>query len=120
MVIATTDRQCMPGAAVILFAETPDLDIIFGTHPTRKYHNLKQNPKAALAFSKGWQSLQMHGAAVELSGPELERMKALFVVKHPEYDRHVLTGSVFFKFTPQWMRFMDNGSEPPVRWEASY
>lgn len=117
-VIATADQDATPGAAVILFAETPDLEIIFGTPPTRKYQNLKQNRKAALAFTKEWQSLQMHGTAVELAGAELANLRQLFIAKHPGHDRHMLGDSAFFKFTPSWIRYMDNSHTPRRFWEA--
>jgi hypothetical protein len=117
-VIATADADATPGAAVVLFAETPELEIIFATHPTRKYQNLEDNHKAALVFSKDWACIQMHGTADELAGSELTTLKQLFISKQPNFDQHLLEGSVFFKFTPSWMRFMNLGPKPPVQWEV--
>ena len=119
-VVATADAEATPGAAVVLVTVTDDLQVIFGTHPTRKYMNLKANAKAAFAFSKDWMSIQMHGSAEELSGEKLDQMKALFIERHPGYDQHLLEGSAFFCFTPQWVRYMDNGAKPPVMWEAVF
>jgi pyridoxine/pyridoxamine 5'-phosphate oxidase len=118
-VIATADAQATPGAAVVLTAVTKDMQIIFGTHPTRKYSNLKENPKAAFAFTKDWMSIQMHGVTEELSGEKLDSMKAFFVERHPEMDQHMFQGSAFFCFTPSWVRFMDTGAKPSIMWEAT-
>lgn len=115
-VVATASAMAVPGAAVILYAEQPDLSLIFGTHKTFKYKNLKANSAAAFAISKGMQAIQMHGQAVE----ELNQVAAknLFSIKHPEMDQHLLAGSVFFRFTPGWVRYLDYGNRPPIQWEA--
>lgn len=118
-VIATADAQGTPGAAVVLTMVTDELQVIFGTHPTRKYTNLKENPKAAFAFSKDWMSVQMHGVTEELSGERLDTMKAQFQARHPEMDQHMFEGSAFFCFTPTWIRYMNTGAKPPEMWEAT-
>lgn len=119
-VIATADTTGVPGAAVVLFAETPEFGIVFATHPTRKFYFLQQNPKTAFAFSKDWAAVQMHGTSKEIAGADAEKMKALFMKKHPEFNKHLLEGSAFFLFQPTWMRYMDNGAKPPVMWEVNF
>lgn len=118
-VIATADAQATPGAAVVLTAVTDDLQVVFGTHPTRKYTNLKENSKVAFAFSKDWMSIQMHGVAEELSGEKLETLKTFFTQRHPEMDQHMFEGSAFFCFTPTWIRYMNTGAKPPEMWETT-
>ena len=109
-----------PAAAVVLFAADTDLSIIFATHPTRKYKNLKANPRAAFAMTKGMTALQAHGAAEELSGASARAASDVFFQKHPEMDQHLVEGSVFFRFKPDWARYMDMGAMPWEQWEVAF
>lgn len=117
-VLATADAQASPGAAVVLFAEEPTGSVIFGTHPTRKYRNLKANPQTAMVITREFVAVQMHGKAVELQGEEAAQAQKLFMAKHPEADKHMMEGSVFFRFTPSWARHINTGVKPPAQWEA--
>ena len=55
-VIATVNGEALPEAAVIGIAVTKDLEIICGSFNTsRKYQNLKQNPRLALVI--GWEKV---------------------------------------------------------------
>ncbi len=119
-VIATADTSGNPAAAVVLFAEESYLSVIFGTHPTRKYQNLKSNPLAAFVFHKDWWQIQAHGSVVELSGADARAAGQLFGQKHPEMDQHLMAGSVFFRFTPTWIRYMNTGAKPPEQWEVTF
>ena len=118
--IATSDPTGNPAAAVVLFAADTDLSIIFATHPTRKYKNLKANPQAAFAMTKGMTALQAHGAAEELSGASARAASDVFLQKHPEMDQHLVEGSVFFRFKPDWARYMDMGAMPWEQWEVTF
>lgn len=64
-VLATISENNMPEAALVGFAITPDLEIIFDTVKTsRKYKNLLKNP--AISFVVGWdgeQTVQYEGIA---------------------------------------------------------
>ncbi len=117
-VLATADAAGNPAAAAVLFAHDDDFNIIFGTHPTRKYRNLKANPRAAVVLTKDWQQIQLHGSVVELTGVEGQTAQQLFMAKHPDMDRHLMEGSVFFRLTPDWIRYMDTGRQPPTQWEV--
>lgn len=118
-VISTCDREGNPAAAVVLFAEDGDLSLVFGTHPTRKYQNLKANPKAAFAMTQGMTALQIHADVHELSGQAAEEARSLFLKKHPEMDQHLVEGSVFFRARPNWLRYMDMSQRPWDQWEVS-
>lgn len=51
---------------------------------SRKYKNLKNNPKVAVAI--GWEekkTLQYEGEAEELEGKELEKFKEIYFKKNP-------------------------------------
>lgn len=116
-VIATANAEAVPGAAVVLYAEQDDLSLIFGTHQTRKYDCLKVNPAAAFAVSKGMQAIQLHGHAV--AAPDQAAAQATFMVKHPEMNQQLVAGSIFFVFTPNWLRYLDYGVQPPEQWEVT-
>ena len=67
-----------PQAAVVGFAVTDALEIIFDTVATsRKYHNLRVDPRIALVV--GWEheiTVQIEGVADVPVGDELERVRA--------------------------------------------
>lgn len=117
-VLATCSND-EPAAAVVLFAHDDKFDIIFGTHPTRKYKNMQANPKVAMALTKDWSEIQLHGPVQELAGDEAEAAKQLFMAKHPEMDQHMMAGSVFFRLSPSWVRYMDTAQKPPEQWDVT-
>lgn len=117
-ILATADLKAVPAAAVVLFAADKQGKIIFGTHPSRKYKNLKANPESAIVFTTGMIALQMHGRAVELTGAEAATGQSTFMIKHPEADKHLIEGTVFFLFTPSWLRYMDMGAVPMTTFEG--
>jgi len=108
-VIATATKDGQPEAAVVQFAETPDLHLIFNTFKTyRKYSNLQQNPH--IAFVIGWEdvTVQYEGTARELSGAELETHKKTFLEKLPgakKWDAYEETR--YFVIEPTWIRYND-------------
>lgn len=118
-VIATADASGAPAAAVVLFANDDELQVIFGTHPSRKFQNLQANPRAAFVLTKDWQQIQLHGPVQQLAGGEAETAAALFAQKHPEMDKQLLAGTVFFRLTPAWIRFMNTAKQPPEQWEVA-
>jgi hypothetical protein len=79
-VVATANRAGEPEAALVNFAVTPDLEIVFETTTaTRKYPNLIRNPRAEMVT--GWendQTLQCCGVADMPEGRDGERLKAAF------------------------------------------
>lgn len=111
-VLATADLKGNPAAAVILLAVIDDLKIIFGTHPTRKYQNLRVNPNVAVVVAEGLASVQYHGQARELSGAESIEARKVFLIRHPAASQHLLEGTRFFKVTPTWVRYMDLARGP--------
>jgi pyridoxine/pyridoxamine 5'-phosphate oxidase len=76
-VISTVNAEASPQAALIGFAVTEALDIIFDTVTTsRKYANMLANPRVALVI--GWdaeQTVQVEGSAEVLSGDALQTCK---------------------------------------------
>ena len=70
-------------AALVGFAVTDRFEIVFDTlDSTRKAQNLRRNPRLALVIggleAGDERTVQYEGVADEPSGPELERLKAVY------------------------------------------
>ena len=118
---ATVTPSGAPQAAVIGFAVTERLELIFDTLKTsRKYHNFLTAPKMALVI--GWdlaQTLQVEGDADEPRGAELDRLKARYFEVFPDgRDRQVWEGIVYLRVKPTWFRYSDFRVEPPKIFEV--
>ena len=106
-------------AAIIGFAVTDDLQIVFETlDSTRKIRNLRQNPRIALVVG-GWgagdeRTVQYEGLADEPQGAELERLKAIYVRRFPEgWSGKNWPGWAFVRVRPTWVRYSDFTQKPP-------
>lgn len=113
-VISTVTEAGIPQGAVVQFAETEHLEIIFNTFTTyRKYDNLKKNP--TVSFTIGWDhdiTVQYEGVASELSGDELVRCKEIFKVKHRNAEKwDAYPETRYFIVKPTWVRFNDLNSD---------
>jgi general stress protein 26 len=100
--------EAAPEAALIGFAVTPSLELIFDTtDATRKYPNLRANPRIAVVI--GWEderTVQIEGIADEPRGAELERLKAIYFGIYPDgVARQNWPGLTYFRVTPAWIRF---------------
>lgn len=114
---ATVTPAGAPQAAVIGFAVTERLEVVFDTLKTsRKYQNFLASPKMALVI--GWddaQTLQVEGVADEPKGIELERLKARYFEVFPDgRDREAWDGIVYLRVKPAWFRYSDFRVEPPA------
>lgn len=127
-VISTFDvKTKKPEAALIAFAETKDLEIIFQTqYATRKYVNLQKNKHVALVI--GWDvkhhaTLQYEGVARELKSNELEQNRRLFLEKKKspctkEFLYH--PKAKFFKIKPKWIAYSDYTKNVPKILELNF
>ena len=114
-VIATTDGNGRPEAAVIGVAVDKNLEIICGTYNTsRKYLNLKKNARVALVI--GWekaQTVQYEGIAEELDENEAEQALDTILAKTPSAARYVEREyKVVYRIKPSWIRFSDLSKDP--------
>jgi pyridoxine/pyridoxamine 5'-phosphate oxidase len=105
-----------PQAAVVGFAVTDTLEIIFDTVATsRKYRNLRDDPRVALVI--GWEdeiTVQIEGVADVPVGDELERMRACYFVAYPDgRERLAWPGITHFRVRPTWLRYSDFTQNPP-------
>jgi pyridoxine/pyridoxamine 5'-phosphate oxidase len=83
---ASASPSGSPQAAVVGFAVSDDLEIVFDTiGTTRKMTNLRPNARIALVI--GWddeQTAQISGLADEPTGPELDRIKKVYFAAWPD------------------------------------
>jgi len=115
-VISTVGPDASPQAAVIGIAVTAALDIIFDTSTaSRKYANLRADPRAALVI--GWdlgQTVQLEGTAEILSGPDLDACKPDYFAIWPDgRDREHWPDIAYVRVRPRWLRYSDFSRSPP-------
>jgi general stress protein 26 len=109
-VLATASEDGKPEAALMGFAVTPQLEIIFDTvRRFRKYPNLKKNPRVAWVIGYSSEiSVQYEGIAVELEGAELEKYKTIYAKKYPDSTgRDKWPDLTYFLVRPKWVRYGD-------------
>jgi len=122
-VISTSTEENQPEAALIGFAVSKDLEIVFDTVKTsRKYKNLLQNPAVALVV--GWDdetTVQYEGTASELSSDGDNDYKEIYFSVYPDGRERAVTWPhiVHFKITPKWIRY-SNFNEPVVIEEMDF
>ncbi len=108
-VISSVSKDQKPEAALIGFAISKDLEIVFDTVKTsRKYQNIIQNPNLALVI--GWDNettLQYEGIATELTGTKGDNLKEIYfnVFKDGRERADTWPHIVHFKITPKWLRY---------------
>ena len=122
-VLATTSAANAPQSALVGFAITPRLEIIFDTvKSSRKYTNLIVH--SACSFVIGWageQTLQYEGKAEELYSPDLERFQEIYFKTWPECLTHMTwPGIVYFVVRPTWIRYSDFDQNPPLIREFTF
>jgi nitroimidazol reductase NimA-like FMN-containing flavoprotein (pyridoxamine 5'-phosphate oxidase superfamily) len=115
-IISTIDSENnKPESAVMAFAESEDLGIIFGTsNQTRKYRNLQKNQN--ISFVIGWSSetgsVQYEGIARELSDNEAMQYGELLVLKNNQSEKFIIReNQKYFLVRPTWVRLVDTSLE---------
>jgi general stress protein 26 len=109
-VLATLGENAQPEAALLGFAVTPQLEIVFDTvKSSRKYPNIKRNPRVAWVIGCTTETtVQYEGLAQELEGEELTRYKKVYFATFPDGPaRESWPGIVYFVVRPKWVRFCD-------------
>ena len=109
-VLATVDEKGQPEAALMGFAVTQELEIIFDTvKDSRKYPNLKMHPRVAWVIGCTTEvTVQYEGIAEELSGEELVRYKKIYFAAFPDGPtRESWPGITYFVVRPKWVRYCD-------------
>jgi len=109
-VLSTARRDGRPEAALMGFALTPELEIVFDTvKSSRKYPILKENPRVAWVVGCTTEvSVQYEGEARELEGEELARYKKVYFAKWPDGPaRESWPGITYFVVQPKCVRYCD-------------
>jgi pyridoxine/pyridoxamine 5'-phosphate oxidase len=116
---ATVSSAVQPQAAIIGYAVTDQLELVFDTLTTsRKAANLRANPRIALVIG-GWhagseQTLQYEGVADFPVGVELVRLKNEYFKAFPDgASRESWAGITYVRVRPTWLRFSDYKVDPP-------
>jgi tRNA (adenine37-N6)-methyltransferase len=116
---ATTFASGAPQSAVVGYAVSDDLEVVFDTvDTTRKLANLRRDPRMALVVV-GWdeqQTAQIEGIADEPSGDELERLQRVYFAAYPDgVVRQAWKGITYVRVRPSWVRYSDyRGTEARV------
>jgi general stress protein 26 len=105
-----------PQAAVVGFAVTDALEIIFDTvASSRKYRNLLADQRVALVI--GWENevtVQIEGLADVPVGDDLERVRACYFIAYPDgRERLAWPGITHLRVRPTWVRYSDFTQNPP-------
>jgi general stress protein 26 len=113
---ATVTPEGAPQAAVVGYAVSDDLEIVFDTlADTRKYANLVHRPQIALVI--GWDdtiTAQIEGVVDFPAGEELERIKQCYFAVYPDgRDRLAWPGITHVRVKPTWARYSDFTQDPP-------
>lgn len=109
--LSTVNEKSEANAALVGFAITPDLKIIFDTVTTsRKYQNLMLN--RSIAFVIGWeneQTVQYEGAAKVLPLHESDELLEVYFNVFPDGRERKNTWKdiVHFCVEPKWIRYSD-------------
>lgn len=115
MVLSTVAGNGQPEAALMGFAVTPELEIVFDTVKTaRKYANLKKEGRVAVVVGCTTEvTVQYEGVAEELAGEELARYQKIYFAKFVDGPaRQSWPGIVYFVVRPKWVRYCDYGVTP--------
>jgi PPOX class probable F420-dependent enzyme len=104
-----------PEAAVVGVAVSDELEIVFDTlETTRKYHNLRADPRIALVI--GWDevTVQIEGVADFPTGQDLDRVRECYLVAYPDgRERLTWPGITHVRVRPTWVRYSDYTQDPP-------
>lgn len=120
-VVSTVTAEGRPEAALVGFAVTPEMELIFDTlRSARKWGNLQANPHVAAVI--GWDNeitVQLEGEAEEPIGAELERRQEQYFEVWPDgRERLRWPGITWIAVRPRWVRYCDyNAPERKVEFD---
>lgn len=109
-VLATVAVDGTPEAALMGVVATPELELIFDTvKSSRKYPNLKSNPRVAFVIGCSSEiTVQYEGIAEELEGESLAKYKRIYFAKFTDGPaRESWPGITYFVVRPNWVRYCD-------------
>jgi len=116
---ATASIDGAPQAAVVGYAVTDNLELVFDTlASTRKAENFRANPRMAFVIGglkrADERTVQYEGIADEPTGAELERLKQIYYGVFPDGPTRLSwPGLIYVRVRPTWIRYSDYNSDPP-------
>ncbi len=119
-VLSTVNKYGNPECALMEFGDTENFELIFDTpNTTRKYKNLKSNPRIAFAIGcEDGTTVQYEGIAQELCGEDLIKFKKIMFAKNDAFQKwESLPNMTYFKVIPKWIRY-SSMQQPP--WEIRF
>lgn len=113
-ILGTLAPSGEPQAAMVGYAVTPDLEIIFDTlQTTRKYRNVTANPRVSFTVGNtvstgDERTVQYEGVAEELAGDPLARLQPVYFAAWPDGVNRVQWPHItWFVIRPRWIRYSD-------------
>jgi hypothetical protein len=113
-VLGTLSRDYEPQGALVGYAVTSNLEILFDTVRTsRKYGNMTANPRVSFTVGntvgKGDErTVQYEGVAEELAGESLARFQPVYFATWPDGVNRVQWPDItWFVIRPRWIRYSD-------------
>jgi len=115
MVEATVNAEGSAQAAVVGYAVSAEFELVFDTlQSTRKYQNLRRDPRVAVVIGWDQVTVQLEGVADFPEGPELERLKECYFGTYPDgRERMAWPGITHVRVRPRWARYSDFRADPP-------
>ncbi len=125
-VLASSGPDGAPQAAVVGFAVTDELELVFDTVDyARKARNIRRDPRVAFVVGGmipgDERTVQGEGVADEPTGAELERLRAVYFERFPEGHERLASwpGLIHVRVRPDWIRYSDFDRSPPEIVELS-
>lgn len=107
-VLATADSDGQPTSSPVFYVISDDGEVVLSSEvQTRKWQNLKENPRVALTFGTTLQdpSVQCDGAAALLwEGTEFEKLGEQYYAAVPEARKFSQGTMGLIKITPERLR----------------
>ena len=115
MVVSSLAPGGTPQSAVVGYAVSDALELVFDTlTSTRKYANLRAEPRVAVVVWDGETTAQLEGVADFPEGDELERLRQVYFGPYPDgRERLAWPGITHVRVRLTWARFSDFTTEPP-------
>jgi hypothetical protein len=113
-VMATCAPGQRPECALVAYAARGGDLVVVTSADSRKYANLRQNPRVALVIGlEGPSTLQYEGEATEPAGEEARALGALVLARHPTTAVFLSADARTIVVRPGWMRLTEYTRVPP-------
>jgi len=115
VVVSSVAPGGAPQAAVVGYGVSDTLELVFDTlTSTRKYANLRSDPRVALVVWDGERTVQLEGVVDFPEGDELERLRQVYFVPYPDgRERLAWPGITHVRVRLTWARYSDFTTDPP-------